>query len=183
MHASIIPVQASDPLRADKPPRAEPATPRTLCLFELISTALASGQDSFTLTIHMETAAATLSNADSCFHDGMTAAQFCKGLNGVNVMQLGHFLKGRRWLYNQSTSGTRWRVASYARSRYMVEQHTPVAPPGKDPFIAHTPVLLPKGAVRLYELYQAGRLPMKKNWDGRYTVVDVELLRSFGRDN
>ncbi len=29
--------------------------------------------------------------------------------------------------------------------------------------------LLKKGAKRLYDLYLAGELPMKKNWDGLFT--------------
>ncbi|HCV41520.1 MAG TPA: transporter, partial [Pseudomonas sp.] len=95
--------------------------------------------------------------------------QFCKGLNGVNVMQVGHFLEGRNWLYNESKSGTRWRVGSYARDKYMTEHQQEITPHGKEAFISYTPILLRKGAVRLYELYLAGDLPMKKNWDGLHT--------------
>ena len=99
----------------------------------------------------------------------MTHTQFCKGLNGVNVMQVGKFLEGRNWLYNESKSGLRFRVASYARDKYMTEHQHEVTPHGKEPFVSFTPVLLKKGAVRLYDLYLAGELPMKKTWDGLFT--------------
>lgn len=99
----------------------------------------------------------------------MSHVQFCKGLNGVNVMQVGHFLEGRNWLYNESKSGTRYRVAAYARDKYMTEHQQEIKPHGREAFISYTPILLRKGAVRLYELYLAGELPMKKNWDGLHT--------------
>ncbi|MGV5490255.1 Rha family transcriptional regulator [Pseudomonas sp. XP2] len=121
------------------------------------------------LTVEVQAQATKIEHLENLFKEGMTATQFCKGLNGVNVMQIGHYLEGRSWLFNESKSGTRWRVGSYARDKYMTEHQHEVAPHGKDPFISFTPVLLRKGAVRLYELYLAGQLPMKKNWDGLHT--------------
>ncbi|MBV4500399.1 Rha family transcriptional regulator [Pseudomonas shirazensis] len=121
------------------------------------------------LTVEVKAQANKIEHLENLFKEGMTPAQFCKGLNGVNVMQVGHFLEGRSWLYNESKSGTRWRVAAYARDRYMTEHQQQITPHGKDPFISFTPMLLRKGAVRLYELYLAGELPMKKNWDGLHT--------------
>lgn len=121
------------------------------------------------LTVEVKAQATKIEHLENLFKEGMTPAQFCKGLNGVNVMQVGHFLEGRSWLYNESKSGTRWRVAAYARDRYMTEHQQQITPHGKDPFISFTPMLLRKGAVRLYELYLADELPMKKNWDGLHT--------------
>lgn len=121
------------------------------------------------LTVEVKAQATKIEHLENLFKEGMTPAQFCKGLNGVNVMQVGHFLEGRNWLYNESKSGTRWRVAAYARDRYMTEHQQQITPHGKDPFISFTPMLLRKGAVRLYELYLADELPMKKNWDGLHT--------------
>lgn len=121
------------------------------------------------LAIQVEAQATKIHSMENLFKEGMTPAQFCKGLNGVNVMQVGKFLEGRNWLYNESKSGLRFRVASYARDKYMTEHQNEVAPHGKEPFIAFTPVLLKKGAVRLYDLYLAGELPMKKNWNGLFT--------------
>nr|WP_313328375.1 Rha family transcriptional regulator [Pseudomonas qingdaonensis] len=145
------------------------AQPRELSRMDLIQLAFEAEQARLQLTIQVEAQATKIEHLESLFKEGMTATQFCKGLNGVNVMQIGHYLEGRRWLYNESKSGTRWRVGSYARDKYMTEHQHEVTPHGKDPFISFTPILLRKGAVRLYELYLAGHLPMKKNWDGLHT--------------
>ncbi|MCO7634108.1 Rha family transcriptional regulator [Pseudomonas guariconensis] len=148
---------------------AKAAQPRELSRMELIQLAFEAEQARLQLTIQVETQASKIEHLENLFKEGMTATQFCKGLNGVNVMQIGSFLEGRNWLFNESRSGTRWRVASYARDKYMTEHQHEVTPHGKDPFISFTPVLLRKGAARLYELYLAGELPMKKNWDGLHT--------------
>lgn len=113
--------------------------------------------------------AVKIHSMENLFKEGMTHTQFCKGLNGVNVMQVGKYLETRNWLYNESKTGLRLRVASYARDKYMTEHQQEVTPHGKEPFISFTPVLLKKGAARLYDLYLAGELPMKKTWDGLYT--------------
>ncbi|AIB35896.1 MULTISPECIES: Rha family transcriptional regulator [Pseudomonas] len=113
--------------------------------------------------------ATKINSLENLFKEGMTHTQFCKGLNGVNVMQVGNYLEERSWLYNESKSGTRHRVGSYARDKYMTEHQVEVTPHGKDPFISYTPILLKKGAARLYDLYLAGELPMKKTWDGLFT--------------
>ncbi len=121
------------------------------------------------LTVEVQAQAAKIEHLENLFKEGMSPTQFCKGLNGVNVMQVGHFLEGRNWLYNESKSGTRYRVAVYARDKYMTEHQQTITPHGKEAFISYTPILLRKGATRLYELYLAGDLPMKKNWDGLHT--------------
>lgn len=148
---------------------AQVAQPRELSRMELIQLAFEAEQARLHLTIQVEAQAKKIDHLENLFKEGMSHVQFCKGLNGVNVMQVGHFLEGRNWLYNESKSGTRYRVAAYARDKYMTEHQHEVAPHGKDPFISYTPILLRKGATRLYELYLAGDLPMKKNWDGLHT--------------
>lgn len=110
-----------------------------------------------------------IESLESLFKEGMTATQFCKLLNGVNVMAINSCLYERNWLYNESKTGTRWRTASYARDRYLTEHQSEITPHGQEPFIKYTPVLLRKGAVRLHELYLAGELPMKKSWNGQFT--------------
>ncbi|WHL28117.1 BRO family protein [Pseudomonas juntendi] len=146
-----------------------PAQPADLSKLEILQMALESEKARVLLTVQVEAQATKIEHLENLFKEGMTATRFCKGLNGVNVMQVGHFLEGRNWLYNESKSGTRYRVAAYARDKYMTEHQHEVAPHGKDAFISYTPILLRKGAVRLYELYLAGELPMKKNWDGLHT--------------
>ncbi|MCP3791589.1 hypothetical protein F477_03637 [Pseudomonas sp. URIL14HWK12:I3] len=147
----------------------EQSQPRELTRLELIQLAYEAEQARVLLTVQVEAQATKIEHLENLFKEGMSPTQFCKGLNGVNVMQVGHFLEGRNWLYNESKSGTRYRVAAYARDKYMTEHQHEVAPHGKDPFISYTPILLRKGATRLYELYLSGELPMKKNWDGLHT--------------
>lgn len=146
-----------------------PTQPADLSKLEILQMALESEKARVLLTVQVEAQATKIEHLENLFKEGMTPAQFCKGLNGVNVMQVNAFLKARNWLFTEGSSGTRYRVAAYARDRYMTEHQHEVAPHGKEPFIAFTPVLLRKGATRLYELYLAGQLPMKKNWDGLHT--------------
>lgn len=148
---------------------AQVALPRELSRMDLIQLAFEAEQARLQLSVQVEAQAAKIEHMENLFKEGMTATQFCKGLNGVNVMQVGNHLEGRSWLFNESKSGVRWRVGSYARDKYMTEHQVEVTPHGKDPFISYTPVLLRKGAVRLYELYLSGDLPMKKTWDGLFT--------------
>lgn len=143
--------------------------PRELSRMDLIQLAFAAEQQRLQLSIQVEAQASKIHSMENLFKEGMTHTQFCKGLNGVNVMQVGKFLEARNWLYNESKSGMRFRVASYARDKYMTEHQHEVTPHGKEPFVSFTPVLLKKGAVRLYDLYLAGELPMKKTWDGLFT--------------
>jgi phage regulator Rha-like protein len=143
--------------------------PRELSRMDLIQLAFEAEQQRLQLVIQVEAQASKIHSMENLFKEGMTHTQFCKGLNGVNVMQVGKFLEGRNWLFNESKSGLRFRVASYARDKYMTEHQHEVTPHGKEPFVSFTPVLLKKGAVRLYDLYLAGALPMKKNWNGLFT--------------
>ncbi|HGJ5884505.1 antA/AntB antirepressor family protein [Arsenophonus sp.] len=114
-----------------------------------------------------------LSTENDClknlFKEGMTPTQFSKMLNGVNSQQINHFLAERKWLYNESKSGIRWRVASYARDKYLTEKQSEISPHGADRFISYRPVLLKKGAQRLYDLYLDYKLPMKLTWNGSHT--------------
>jgi hypothetical protein len=143
--------------------------PQQLSTIEILQIAMESEKARLLLTAQVEQQATKIHSLENLFKEGMTHTQFCKGLNGVNVMQVGKYLETRNWLYNESKTGLRLRVASYARDKYMTEHQHEVTPHGKDPFISYTPVLLKKGAARLYDLYLAGELPMKKTWDGLFT--------------
>jgi len=143
--------------------------PRELSRMDLIQMAFEAESARLQLTVQVEEQATKIACMENLFHEGMTIPQFCKGLNGVNVMQVCSFLEGRNWLFNESKSSTRWRTASYARDRYLTEHQTTITPHGSDPFTAFTPVLLKKGAARLYDLYLNTELPMKKTWDGLFT--------------
>lgn len=143
--------------------------PKQLSTIEILQIAMESEKARLMLTAQVEQQATKIHSLENLFKEGMTHTQFCKGLNGVNVMQVGKYLEARSWLYNESKSGLRHRVGSYARDKYMTEHQHEVTPHGKEPFISYTPVLLKKGAARLYDLYLAGELPMKKTWDGLFT--------------
>lgn len=146
-----------------------PAQPADLSKLEILQMALESEKARVLLTVQVEAQAKKIDHLENLFKEGMSHVQFCKGLDGVNVMQVGHFLERRNWLYNESRSSTRYRVGAYARDKYMTEHQKEITPHGREAFISYTPILLRKGAVRLYELYLAGELPMKKNWDGLHT--------------
>lgn len=121
------------------------------------------------LTLVTQEQQAEIKDLKNLFKDGMTPTQFCKMLNGVNTQQVNHWLADRNWLYNESKSGTRWRSTSYARDRYLTEHQSKISVHGGEDFIKYQPVLLQKGAERIYTLYRKGALPMKVNWDGNYT--------------
>lgn len=111
----------------------------------------------------------TVESLEKHFVKGMTIPQFCKGLNGVNTSKMMWWAFQRNWLYNarhDPEKAPKWRVASYARDRYLTEEETQITPHGKDEFTKHTPVLLTRGCHRLYQLYMKGELPMKSTWNG-----------------
>lgn len=125
------------------------------------------------LAIEIKQQQEQIHSLESLFRQGMTIPQFCKMLNGVNSQQVCTFFEERGWLYNESRSGKRWRAASYARDRYLTEEQHEQKRHGFESFIVFTPVLLQKGAVRIYQLYLKGDLPMKKDWDGLFTQDKV----------
>ncbi|WP_425332589.1 Rha family transcriptional regulator [Avibacterium paragallinarum] len=107
-----------------------------------------------------------IASMESYFRNGISPFEFVKGLNGVNSLKVGEFLLGKNWLYQD---GNRKRVKAYARDQYLTEETTEIAQHGKEPFIAYKPVLLKKGAAKLYEWYVKGNLPMKATWNGEFT--------------
>lgn len=146
---------------------SSPAIPQSLP--EALRLAADLAEQNQVLAIENKQQAGKIACMENLFKPGMTVTQFCKGLNGVNVMLVSSALESRHWLFNESKSSTRWRVGSYARDRYMTEEQIEITPHGSEPFIQYKPVLLKKGAARLYELYLSEELPMKKAWDGRFT--------------
>lgn len=115
---------------------------------------------------------ATVESLEKHFTKGMTIPAFCKGLNGVNVSKMSWWAFQRKWLYNDQRDpekNPKWRVASYARDKYLTEDETKITPHGQDEFTKFTPVLLEQGCHRLYQLYMKGELPMKKTWNGEYS--------------
>ncbi|RZN55160.1 Rha family transcriptional regulator [Avibacterium paragallinarum] len=107
-----------------------------------------------------------IESMESYFRNGISPFEFVKGLNGVNALKVGEFLIGKNWLYQDNRTK---RVKAYARDQYLTEETTEISQHGKEPFIAYKPVLLKKGAAKLYEWYVKGSLPMKANWNGEFT--------------
>lgn len=118
------------------------------------------------LKIENKQQATAIESMNSYFRSGISPFEFVKGLNGVNSLKVGEFLVSKKWLYQDRNHK---RVASYARDRYLTEENTEIKGHGKDPILAYKPVLLQKGAAKLYEMYVQGLLPMKQNWNGEYT--------------
>ena len=115
---------------------------------------------------------ATVESLGKHFSKGITITSFCKALNGVNVDKMMWWASKRNWVYNSRRDlekSPKWRVASYARDKYLTEEETKVTPHGMEEFIKVTPVLLEKGCHRLYQLYMKGELPMKKTWNGEFS--------------
>ncbi|MDC9596499.1 ORF6N domain-containing protein [Xenorhabdus anantnagensis] len=118
-----------------------------------------------------KTLSTTVDSLEKHFTKGMTLPAFCKSLNGVNTARIMGWAMERNWLYNERKDPEkkpRWRVASYARDRYLTEEENKVRPHGQDEFVTRTAVLLERGCHRLYALYMKGELPMKKTWNGEY---------------
>ncbi|MDG6894548.1 Rha family transcriptional regulator [Volucribacter amazonae] len=103
---------------------------------------------------------------ENYFRNGISPFEFVKGLNGVNSLKIGAFLVGKNWLYQE---GNHKRVKHYARDLYLTEETTEIAQHGREPFLAYKPVLLKKGAAKIYEWYIKGILPMKTSWNGEFT--------------
>lgn len=49
------------------------------------------------------------------------------------------------------------------------EQVDEISQHGMESFLAYKPVLLKKGAMKIYDWYARGQLPMKRTWNGEYT--------------
>ncbi len=103
------------------------------------------------------------------FKNGLTSPQFARMLNGVNLQQINKFLIDIGWIYSVKGKSCQYRVSSYARDKYMTERENIISPHGRESFVTSTPILLTKGAEKLYEMYRKGKLPMKQSWDGKYT--------------
>lgn len=119
-----------------------------------------------------KTLSATVESLEKHFTKGMTIPAFCKALNGVNINKMMWWAFKRNWVYNSRRDPgktPKWRVASYARDKYLTEEKMDITPHGQDQFEKYTAVLLENGCHRIYQLYMKGELPMKKTWNGEYS--------------
>lgn len=151
---------------------AAPSTQVALSRKELALMVIEAEERAEAAALENKTLNATVESLEKHFTKGMTIPAFCKGLNGVNVSKMSWWAFQRKWLYNDQRDpekNPKWRVASYARDKYLTEDETKITPHGQDEFKKFTPVLLEQGCHRLYQLYMKGELPMKKTWNGEYS--------------
>lgn len=104
---------------------------------------------------------------ENYFQSGLTPPQFVKGLNGVNSQQINDFLRTKGWLYKDQSRC--WRVFAHVRDKYLTEEskRIEVDPAKRIEMNTYKPVLLEKGAVKIFEFYMKGELPMRADWDGK----------------
>jgi hypothetical protein len=101
------------------------------------------------------------------FQEGMSIVDFARTLNGVNIQQIQKYLASKNWLINGGFSG--YKAASHYRDHYIADTSTRwFHPLSGEEQATFKPVILKKGAARLFKMYLKGELPMKANWNGSY---------------
>lgn len=106
------------------------------------------------------------------FMPGETVPQFAKRLNGVNSQLVLGYLYELKWIFNSESNPDhtpKYRVYAIARDRHWLsEKPFKVGGEGMTSFIRYAPVMLEEGTKKLFDLYMAEKLPMKKTWDGKF---------------
>ncbi|RMN14412.1 hypothetical protein ALQ65_101251 [Pseudomonas syringae pv. coriandricola] len=124
------------------------------------------------LAIENQQQAKKIEALENLFMPGETPTQFAKRLNGVNSQQINAVLLDLRWIYNTEKDpehSPKYRVYSIARSKqWLTEKPVKVSGEGVTAFIRYAPVMLEEGTKKLFDLYMALKLPMKKTWDGQF---------------
>ena len=141
--------------------------PTALSRKDLALMVIAAEEENERLQLENKQQATHIESMESYFRNGITAPKFAKGLNGVNSQKINDHLQQVKWLYKDGNND--WRVTSYARDRYMTEEPVPISPHGKEPFFTYRPVLLQKGAAKIYKWYTQQKLTMKSNWNSEFT--------------
>lgn len=103
----------------------------------------------------------------SLFQEGMTVINLLKQFNGVHVLAAATLLRSKGWVYKDAKNQVR--VAAKVRDRYLTEHSYQYTSAGHKTYTNYKPLLLRAGAVKLHEMYIAGELPMKRDWDGKFT--------------
>lgn len=104
------------------------------------------------------------------FARGTTAPVFCRQLNGVNVQQVNNKLIEIGMLLKTSRG---IEPTSYARDKYFKVQYIDKENDrtGWSGQVSETTLTL-TGAKWLYRAYLSSKLPMKKNWDGKFVHME-----------
>lgn len=151
---------------------AAPSTQVTLSRKQLAMMVIEAEERAEAAAMENKTLSATVESLEKHFTKGMTIPAFCKALNGVNINKMMWWAFKRNWVYNSRRDpekAPKWRVASYARDKYLTEEKMDITPHGQEQFEKYTAVLLENGCHRLYQLYMKGELPMKKTWNGEFS--------------
>lgn len=133
--------------------------------------------------LQLESKTQQVAQLESLFHSGGTIAQFVKQLNGVNSQRVNVWLyENTSWLYDDNKGkiylsgpkqGTEkpysWRCAAYARDKYLTESPKEFKQQGSESFTKYEVRLLAGGKKWLFNKYIKNELPMKANWDGKFT--------------
>ncbi|MEE4947051.1 ORF6N domain-containing protein [Pseudomonas alliivorans] len=151
-------------------PPAAPALPQDLPAALRLAADLA--EEKSLLAIENQQQAKKIEALENLFMPGETPTQFAKRLNGVNSQQINAVLLDLRWIYNAEKDpehSPKYRVYSIARSKqWLTEKPVKVSGEGVTTFIRYAPVMLEEGTKKLFSLYMAEQLPMKKTWDGQF---------------
>lgn len=108
-------------------------------------------------------------NMHNLFHEGMTPPAFVKQLNGCNASAISGYLEEIGWVYSRERKGGKdWYVYAGIRDKFL-RQTSYCHNVGYHQIRVSTVQLTKQGAVKLYEMYLDGKLPMKKGWDGKFT--------------
>lgn len=92
---------------------------------------------------------------------GVTAPEFCRQLNGVNLNRVSDWLMGKNLIYQVKRG---YKVKSSARDGLFKEEIIRCS----DGEFSHKSVLTEKGVKWLYRQYLNNQLPMKMDWDGNF---------------
>ena len=110
------------------------------------------------------------------FQEGMSIVDFARSLNGVNIQKVQKYLCERKWLIGGGFSG--YKAASQYRDHYIADTSRKWTHPlTREEQVAFKPVILKKGAARLFQLYLKGELPMKVTWNGDFGHGQEVLAR------
>jgi len=101
------------------------------------------------------------------FQEGMGVIDFVRTLNGVNIQKVQKYLCAKGWLINGGFSG--YKAAGQYRDHYIADsQKRWFHPLSGEEQVSFKPILLKKGAARLFQIYIKGELPMKATWNGSF---------------
>lgn len=151
-------------------PAAAPVLPQDLPAALRLAADLA--EEKAVLALENQQQAKKIEALEHLFMPGETPTQFAKRLNGVNSQQINAYLLELKWVYNSESNpehSPKYRVYAVARDKHwLTEKPFKVSGEGVTSFIRYAPVMLEGGTKKLFDLYMAEKLPMKKTWDGQF---------------